>query len=276
MDIVMLGTGTPIPDPERAGAATLVRAGGMHLLVDCGRGVLMRLAGAGVVPPMLDALLLTHLHSDHTTDFNDVITTRWVMAPVESPLTVVGPPGTSGFVDRTLEMLATDVGYRIAHHDDLTWDPRCEVTEVTEGVAFEHNGVRVTVAPTDHRPVTPTVGYRVEHEGSSVVLAGDTVPCEGLDRLCAGAGVYVQTVIRRSVVEAIPHPRMQDILDYHSSSVDAARTATRAGVRTLVFTHCVPPVAPGAEGEWLAEVRPHYDGKVLMPADLEVVVVQAP
>jgi ribonuclease Z len=120
------------------------------------------------------------------------------------------------------------------------------------------------------------VGYRVEHEGSSVVLAGDTVPCAGLDGLCANADVYVQTVLRRSVVETIPHPRMQDILDYHSSSIDAARTAARAGVRTLVFTHCLPPVAPGAEGEWLAEVRPHYDGDVLMPADLDVVVVQAP
>jgi ribonuclease Z len=208
----MLGTGTPIPDPERAGAATLVRAGGMYLLVDCGRGVLMRLAGAGVMPTMLDALLFTHLHSDHTTDFNDVVTTRWVMAPVESPMTVVGPSGTAGFIDRTLEMLATDVGYRIAHHDDLNWEPRCTVTEVTEGIAFDRDGVRVTAAPTDHRPVAPTVGYRVEHEGASVVLAGDTVPCAGLDRLCAGADVYVHAspIRHRGDPERPPtgHPRI--------------------------------------------------------------------
>src|SRR6185436_5212210 len=130
MDVVTLGTGSPIPDPNRAGAATLVRAGDAVLLFDCGRGVCMRLAAAGVLPPMLDALLLTHLHSDHTTDLNDVITTRWVMSPVESPLPVVGPPGTSALVDRTLSMLSDDVRYRLDHHPDLDWPPSCTVTEV--------------------------------------------------------------------------------------------------------------------------------------------------
>jgi ribonuclease Z len=274
MDIVLLGTGSPLPDPERAGPSTLVRAGGVQLLVDCGRGVLMRLAAAGALPTALDAVLLTHLHSDHVTDFSDVLTTRWVMSMEETPLRVVGPHGTATFVDRTLELLRDDIGYRRAHHDDLDWDPRCEVTEVDDGIAFESAGVRVVAAPTDHRPVAPTVGYRFDHEGASVVVAGDTVPCEGLDRLCAGAGAYVQTVVQRRLVEGVPMQRFRDILDYHSTTEDALRTAARAGVRTLVFTHCVPPVAPGTEAALRAEARDLFGGELVVARDLDVVQVR--
>ena len=275
MDIVLLGTGSPLPDPERAGPSTLVRAGGLLLLVDCGRGVLMRLAALGFASTALDAVFLTHLHSDHVTDFNDVLTTRWIMSTVDTPLRVVGPPGTAAFVERTIEMLRDDVGYRLAHHEDLTWEPTCDVTEVSAGTAFEANAVRVIAGPTDHRPVAPTVGYRFEHDGAAVVLAGDTVPCEGLDQLCAGADVYVQTVLRRAVVESVPMQRFRDILDYHSSTDDALDTASRAGVRTLVYTHCIPPVAPGAEAELLDEARARFAGNVLVPHDLDVVSTDA-
>jgi len=275
LDVVLLGTGSPLPDPERAGPATLVRAGGLQLLVDCGRGVLMRLAALGTGPPALDAVFLTHLHSDHVCDFNDVLTTRWVMSLADAPLRVVGPPGTAAFVDRTIDMLRDDIGYRLAHHDDLNWEPTCDVTEVDDGTAFEKSAVRVVAAPTDHRPVAPTVGYRFEHDGVAVVLAGDTVPCEGLDRLCAGADVYVQTVVRRSLIERVPMQRFQDILDYHSSTDDALRTASRAGVRTLVYTHCVPPIAAGGEQDLLDEARGQFAGEVVVARDLDVVTVTA-
>ena len=101
-----------------------------------------------------------------------------------------------------------------------------------------------------------------------LVIAGDTVPCEGLDRLCAGADVYVQTVIRRSMVEAIPAPRLQDILDYHSSIQDAAATATRAGAGTLVMTHPVPPPPTGTEAEWVAEAAEEFVGRIVLARDL--------
>lgn len=268
MDVVTLGTGSPIPDPNRAGAATLVRAVGKTLLVDAGRGVVMRLAAAGVLPPMLDRVLLTHLHSDHIADFNDVLTTRWVMSPIESPLSVIGPPGTAAFVDRTIAMLSDDVRYRLDHHADLTWEPRCETHEVLDGVAWEADGVRVLASPTDHRPVAPTIGFRIEAEEKVIALAGDTVPCDGLDALCAGADVYVQTVLRADLVQNVPSPRFQDILDYHSSCEDAGRTAARAGVGTLVLTHPVPPPAPGTEDEWVAQAAEHFDGEIVLAHDL--------
>jgi ribonuclease Z len=273
MKVTTLGTGWPLPSADRAGAATLVEAAGQHFLVDCGRGVLMRLASAGLGVGQVAAVFLTHLHSDHVVDFNDVVTTSWIGSFTPTPLRVVGPPGTQDFVDRTVAMLEDDICWRMAHHDDLTWRPDIEVIEVTDGVALESGSVRVVAAPTDHRPVHPTVGYRFEHDGSAVVCAGDTVPCEGLDRLCAGADVYVQTVLRRSAVEAIPAPRLQDILDYHSDLAQAGQTATRGGVSTLVLTHLIPPPPPGTEPEWVAEVAEHFDGTIVVADDLTAVQV---
>jgi ribonuclease Z len=104
-----------------------------------------------------------------------------------------------------------------------------------------------------------------------VVIAGDTVPCEGLDRLCAGADVYVQTVVRPDLIRLIPSPRLHDTLDYHSSCEDAGRTAARGGVRTLVLTHPVPAPAPGTEAEWVDLAAAHFDGEIVLASDLTVV-----
>src|SRR5690606_38587772 len=153
IEVTLLGTGSPIPDPHRAGPSTLVRAGGATLLVDAGRGVLMRLAAAGVAANQLDAVLLTHLHSDHLTDLNDVVTTGWIMSMEPTTLRIFGPPCTREVVDATLAALRHDVGYRVQHHADLTCEPQVEVTELLEGTAIDEGSVRVTAAPTDHRPV---------------------------------------------------------------------------------------------------------------------------
>lgn len=272
IETVLLGTGNPLPAPDRAGAATLVRAAGRTLLVDAGRGVTMRMAAAGALPLMLDAVLLTHLHSDHICDLNDVITTHWVMSQAPRTLRVFGPPRTAEVVQACLAMLAPDVGYRLAHHPDLTWEPQVEVVEITQaGVVLDEDGLRVLAAATDHRPVEPTVGYRVEHAGSSVVLAGDTVPCPGLDDLCRGADVYVQTVLRDDLVSLVPMQRFKDTIDYHSTVEQAAHTAATAGVGTLVLTHQVPTPGPGTADEWLALARAHFAGEVVFGEDLTTV-----
>lgn len=275
IEVTLLGTGSPIPDPNRAGPSTLVRAGGQTFLVDCGRGVQQRLAAAGSGANALSALLLTHLHSDHIADLGDVIITRWVTTfdPEPAPLPIIGPPGTAEVVDAMLKAFGHDIGYRIAHHPDIAGPPRVEVEEVTEGVVWGRDGVRIVVAPTDHRPVTPTIGFRVEHHGASVVLAGDTVPCTSLDELASGAGALVHTVIRKELIALAPQQRIRDICDYHSSVEEAAATAERAGVGILVLTHYVPGIAHGQEDDWRALAATEFSRQIELGDDLHRIEV---
>ncbi len=268
MQVIILGSGSPLPDPERAGPSTLVRTSAGDLLFDCGRAVLIRAAAVASGPGAFRALFLTHLHSDHITDLNDIVTMRWAMSFAPNPLPVFGPGGTATLLEATEVMLEPDIGYRLAHHDDLQWRPSARVTEVARGVIFEEGEVRVTVGSTDHAPVRPTVGFRIDEGERSVVIAGDTVPCSGLDGLCAGADVLVHTVVRRDLIEQVGLPRLTDVLDYHSSVPDAAQTAARNGVRRLVLTHLVPAPAVGTEQEWLDQATAHFKGDVLLAADL--------
>jgi ribonuclease Z len=213
-------------------------------------------------------VFLTHLHSDHITDLNDIFTMRWAMSFVPNPLVVFGPVGTAALLQATEAMLEPDIGYRMTHHDDLNWRPSSAVTEVDRGVVFDHDSVRVTAALTNHAPVAPTVGFRIDEGRRSVVIAGDTVPCTGLDELCAAADVLVQTVVRPDLIEQIGVPRLRDVLDYHSSVTDAAKTAARNGVRTLVLNHLVPSPVQGTEQEWLNLAIAHFDGEVILASDL--------
>jgi ribonuclease Z len=272
--ITLLGTGSPIPDPDRAGPATLIQAGEENYLVDAGRGVLMRLAAAGCNANMLDAVLITHLHSDHITDLNDVITSSWIGNLSEpKPLQIVGPPGIKEAVDRLLLFLSPDFGYRIAHHVDLNDPPEVHVIEIESGVVELEGGVTISTAPTDHRPVDPTIAFRFDYRNDAVVVAGDTIPCTGLDQLCTGAQALVHTAIRKDIIKNIPIERLQDVLDYHSSVEEASQTAERTGIDTLVLTHYVPAFPSGQETEWEDIATQHFSGKIELGDDLHRVEI---
>jgi ribonuclease Z len=257
IEVILLGAGSPIADAARAGPSTLVRAGGQTFLADCGRGVLQRATAVGVGANSLTALLLTHLHSDHIADLGDLLITRWV---------TTFTPG------------------RVRARHRLPDRPSCRPHRAAGGRrprahrrrGLGSDGVQIRAAPTDHRPVAPTVGFRIEYEGASLVLAGDTVPCESLDRLAARAGALVHTVIRKDLVQPLPQQRIRDICDYHSSVEEAAATAARAGVGMFVLTHCVPAVAPGQEDEWRAKAASAFDGRIEIGPDLHRIEVHAP
>jgi ribonuclease Z len=273
MEVILTGTGSPLPDANRAGPSTLVKAGNTHVLVDAGRGVVMRMAGAGSLPGLLAGVLITHLHSDHICALNDVITTHWVMSQGKATLPIYGPIGTAEFVDRQLHALEPDIGYRMEHHDVLTNPPLVNVTELAPGNSFALGDVKIDTAATEHAPVRPTIGFRIEHAGSTAALVGDTIPCDGVDELARNADVYVQTVIRRDLVEMIPVGMMQDILDYHSGVVEAAQTAERVAAKRLALTHMVPAPTPERYPEWIAIAAEHYSGEVIVGDDLTTVTI---
>ena len=279
MKVTLLGTGSPLPSATCAGPATLVQAGGQNILVDAGRAVVMRLMAAGCPPPFISAVVLTHLHSDHICDLNDVITTRWVASPAPAAaLVIYGPKGTQQMIDGLLAMLSFDEGYRLAHHDDLRvgGPMKIDVREVEAGESFTLGDVHVSIHATDHRPVAPTIGFRFTHDGKVAALAGDTIPCEGLYELCQDADIYVQTVIREDQVQAIAPlvptgERFKDIIDYHSTVEQAGQTAQKCNVKTLLLTHFVPAIQPGQEGEWQAMAAEHFSGHIVVGPDLTFV-----
>lgn len=273
MEIILTGTGSPLPDANRAGPSTLVKAGDTHILIDAGRGTVMRMSGARSLPVFLSGVLITHLHSDHVCALNDVITTHWVMSQGNATLNIYGPEGIAQFVDHQMAALAPDVSYRIAHHDELTHGPKLNVTELQPGDSFEINDVSITTAATEHAPVKPTIGFRLEHDGASAAVVGDTIPCDGVDELAANADVYVQTVVRKDLVELVPNEMMQDILDYHSGVIEAAQTATRVGAKRLALTHLVPAPPPGEYDDWIARAAEHYAGELIIGDDLTTISI---
>ena len=145
---------------------------------------------------------------------------------------------------------------------------RSVVREVESGVIVEQDGLRILAAPTDHSPVHPTVGYRIEYGGKVVAIAGDTIPCAGLDEICRGADIYVQTVIRGDFISRAPIQRLREIQDYHSTVEQAAHTAAQAGVKTLVLNHMVPAPQPGTEDQWIAQAAAHFKGEIHVAHDL--------
>lgn len=271
MDVVLTGTGSPLPDPNRAGPSTLIKVDSCHVLIDAGRGVVMRMAGAGSLPIFLHAVLLTHLHSDHICDLNDVITTHWVMSQGNATLPIYGPPGTQEFVERQIHALEADIGYRIEHHEALTNGPRVEVFELSPGAHFELDELSVSTAATEHAPVKPTLGYRIEHGEVAAAIVGDTLPCEGVDELARSADAYVQTVIRSDLVSLSPNSMLLDILDYHSDVEQAAKTAARVNAKRLVLTHMVPAPTEDQYSEWIAKAQEHFDGEIVIGDDLTTI-----
>jgi ribonuclease Z len=197
------------------------------------------------------------------------------MSQTPTRLKVFGPKGVKALVEATLAMLAFDVKYRLDHHADLNTGPDVETTELSPGDAFVVGDCAITAHRTDHSPVFPTLGYRIEHAGGVAALAGDTVPCPELDAMCKDADVYVQTVIRDDLVSRVPLQRMRDILDYHSTVAQAGQTAARAGVKTLMLTHYVPALIPGQEEAWREIARPHFAGEIVLGDDLTTVTIAA-
>lgn len=273
MEVVLLGTGYPKPDPDRAGPATAVivkpAAGSEKVfLVDTGRGVMMRYAALNLPFKSIQAVFLTHLHSDHISGLPDVFTTTWIFDR-KTPLELYGPEGVQGVADGVLAMFAVDIPIR----RDLTEynaadGAKFNVHTISQGVVYQDEDVKVTAFLVDHPPVKPAFGYLFEGGGRKIVISGDTRPSDNLVKHARGADVLIHEVYAPGRFEAKNPPKVAENLKrYHTSAEQVGELAQRAGVKLLVLSHIVSP-----EPEYAAlierDVKKRYKGTFVLGKDL--------
>jgi ribonuclease BN (tRNA processing enzyme) len=266
--VVMLGTGTPNPDPARSGPAVAVIAGGQPYLVDCGPGVVRRAAAAGLEMPTLTRLFITHLHSDHTAGYPDVILTPWVLER-EEPLEVFGPPGTGAMTDHLLAAYDEDIQVRLhGSQPQNATGIRVEVHEVEPGPIYADANVEVTAIAVAHGAWKHAFGYRFETADRSIVISGDTTPTDAIVDACNGCDVLVHEVYAKAGWDR----RSPDWQAYHAAShtsgIELGELAARARPKLLVLYHQL--MWGATEEELLAEIGQSFDGRVVFADDLDV------
>jgi ribonuclease Z len=267
LKIVLLGTGVGPPvNLQQFGASTLVEAGSVRLLFDCGRGATIRLTQIGVPLGSISRVFLTHLHSDHVIQLPDLLLTGWVGGGRSIPLEVWGPEGTRDMMDHVQQAFAFDIhmrrdvderapgnGIKVMSHD------------VKPGVVFDQDGVKVTAFLVDHSPVTPAFGYRVDYRGHSAVLSGDTRVSENLIRIAQGVDVLVHEVLDADTVRGwFPsNPEVAAaILAKHTTPEQAGEVFARVKPRLALYSH-----APNAE-RVIAQTRKTYAGPLQGAEDM--------
>jgi ribonuclease Z len=274
MEVILLGTGYPRPDPERAGPADALVVGEKVFLVDAGRGVMTRFWQTGLPARNIRGVFLTHLHSDHTSGLPDFFATTWIFGR-HVPLELYGPEGTKEMAVALEHYFAADIRIR----RDLTENQpgagaTLNVHTVKEGVVYEDAEVRVRAFAVDHRPVVPAFGYKFEAKDSdgrivkTVVISGDTRPSDNLIKHAKGADVLVHEVYLPEHFDDVDSPEVAARLKrYHTSAEEVGQVAAAAGVKLLVLTHVIPG-DPESEKIFLERAAKHFKGEIVVGKDL--------
>lgn len=269
MKLVLLGTGCPQVDPRRMGPAELVLAAGRKLLFDCGSGVTQRLVQAGVKGAEIDALFLTHLHSDHVIDFHQLLVSSWHQGR-DRPWKLFGPPGTIAFVERSAALWKEELERRIAHERrGSTAGLEVEVKEFADQQTLRGGGVTVTAIRVNHDPWPEAYGFVVEENGERLVLSGDTTVWPPLIEAARGADCLLHEVFLRRELRPDAHRSEETIAavaSYHTAASEVGAVAAEADVGVLILTHFVP-TRFDAEA-LVAEVRAAWSGPLVLGEDL--------
>lgn len=267
---ILIGTGNPRPNPERGGAATAIVAGNKWFLVDAGRGATLRIAGTKLKYEELGGVFITHLHSDHIAGLPDVFATSWQFGRKTKPLQLYGPKGIQQLSDAILQFFAYDIHIR---RDLVEKHPAAGATidthVVNEGVVYDDGDVKVTAFKEAHAPVEPAFGYRFDSGGRSIVISGDTRPNANLIQFAKGADVLIIESYLPGFFRTVDTPEVAAKLEsYHTSALEAGTIARDAGVKTLVFTHLMPPSPDIAYKTFAAKT---FRGRIIVGKDLEVI-----
>lgn len=266
--VILLGTGYPRPDPDRAGPSTAVVFGDKWFVVDAGRGATMRIAGTELKYANLQAVFLTHLHSDHTAGLPDLFNTSWQFGRKTRPFALYGPPGTRKLSKAMLDFFEEDIHIR---RDVMERHPAAGATIRTHivrdgAVVYDDGQVKVTAFAVDHKPVQHAFGYRFEAKGKVVVISGDTRPAASLARMAKGADVLVLEAYLPEHFDRVDTPAVAARLkSYHVSAEEAGQIAHAAGVQTLVLTHLIPA---NAEETFRERAARAFKGRIVVGRDL--------
>jgi len=284
LELVLLGTSSPIHTPHRFGPSQIITDRRTRIMIDTGWGSTLRLYQAAMPPQTIDALFITHLHSDHTTDLADFLVMRWV-GGIRGPIPIYGPAGTSRMVKGFQEAMAADTKYRLDHHGEKLWSGglAADVTEIEAGeepvLVAETGGIVVKAFEVDHRPVKPAYGFRFETGGHSIVISGDTNPCPGLLAGAKGADILVCDSMNEAMMKVLENQLrtagnevqaalLEDAHTYHAPIEAMAETAQQAGVKHLVISHMMPPAPADQDAQFIAGLDEIFSGKITVGRDL--------
>jgi len=287
LHVGLCGAGSPMPDEQRGGPCTLVLAGKRMFVFDAGNASVRNIGKMGFSHGAIEAIFLTHFHSDHIDGLGELMLQRWVSASHAAALPVYGPSGVETVVAGLMQAYAQDQHYRVAHHGEATLPPSgfggmARPFAVGAGgsvVVLKDQDLEIAAFAVDHAPVHPAVGYRIVYKGRSVVLSGDTKKSAAVQREATGADLLVHeamstplmAVLQESAGQAArPKLRqlMLDIVDYHSSPQQAAEIARDAKVRYLLLNHIAPPLpVPGMEAAFLGDAGKIYGGPIRVGRD---------
>lgn len=274
--VTLLGTGVPIPSPDRFGPSTLVEAGGQRLLIDAGRGATIRLYQLKIPIGSIDVQLLTHYHSDHVACLPDVWLTGWLESHFgtrKKPYRVIGPTGAMRLMKNLEQAYADDIKIRIADEKLPLSGIQTDVTEFDrDGLVYERDGVKVIAFEVDHGDVIkPCYGYRVEYGGRAAVFSSDTRYNLNVIKYGAGVDLLVHE-IAMARPELMQKPYVQRIIGHHTTPYDCGRVFAQTRPKLAAFTHIVQlassEVPPPTIAEMAAEVRRSYDGPIEFGEDL--------
>jgi len=279
--VTLLGTGSPVPLPDRFGMSTLVQAGGMNLVFDAGRGCSIRLSQCGLSLGKLDAVFITHFHSDHLNGLPDLWLTGFLPPAFGhrlAPLEVYGPVGIGRIAATMRETFSDDIRIRLA--DEHVPEAGTQVMThefAQDGVMFERSGVKVTAFEVNHGPlIKPAYGYRIDFAGRSVLLSGDTRPDENLVAHGQGVDLLVHETSTTDD-ELLQNPQIRAILDHHTTPEQAGTIFTRTKPRLAVFSHIAEVVDAKHPSKGDAEIarraRTTYAGELMVGTDLTRFVV---
>lgn len=286
LHVGLCGTGSPMPNPQRAGPCNVVIAGDQVFVVDMGENGNRNLNMMGISAAKVQALLLTHFHSDHIDGIGPLMLYHWTRGAKTAPLPIYGPEGVEQVVAGFNAAYALDHTYRIAHHGEKVVpssgggaQARPFAFAGKSAVILQGGGLTVTAFTVDHDPIKPAVGYRFDYKGRSLCISGDAAKSANLIATCKGADLIVHDALQPRMVKDIEGAFaaqgsantakiFHDIQDYHATPEQAAASAQAAGAKMLVLSHLVPPL-PYAYlyPAFLGDAPQRFDGAIVVGED---------